>query len=68
MSRIVDFKFTLSKCPGCHLALHWGLKLNSKSEWGKIKKKFSGASYFSTGELSKNFQNNYLNHLNYQLC
>ena len=38
-------------------------------QWGSIKKiELTGASWFSTGELSKNFPNIYLDHFHNQLC
>ena len=47
---------TLSKCPGGHPVLHQGSKLNWKISAVKYKKgKFTGDSWFSTGELSKNY-------------
>ena len=53
--------YTLSKCPGGHPILHRWLKLNLKNSAGKYKKiELTGVSWFFTGELSKNFQNIYL--------
>ena len=47
---------TLSMCPGGHPILYRGLKLSSKISAGNIKKtKFTGVSWFSTGDLSKKY-------------
>ena len=49
-------KYTLSKCSGNHAVLHRKLKLDWKISAGKYKKgKFTGVSWFSAGELSKNY-------------
>ena len=56
VSKVLWYKHTLSKCPGGYSILHRGFKLNSKISAGKYKKiKFTGAGWFSTGELSKNY-------------
>ena len=48
--------YTLSKWSGGHPILDWGLKLNSKISAEKYKKiEFTGASWFATGELNKNY-------------
>ena len=48
LAKVKDVTNTLSKCLGSHPILHWALRLNSKI------KKNTGATWFSTGELSKN--------------
>ena len=53
-----SLQYTVSKCPGGHPILHHGLKLNPNISAGKYKKMKSigtGVSWFSTGELSKNY-------------
>ena len=56
LTKIYSHQDTLSKCPGGHPILHRVLKLNSKISAGKYNKnKFTEASWFSTGELSKDF-------------
>ena len=46
---------TLSKCPGGHPVLYWGLKLNSKisSGWNIQKIKFTGANCGYFGQNPK---------------
>ena len=60
-------------CPSVPVAIRFynrRFKLNSKNSASteKCKKvKFTGVSWFSTGDLSKNLQNKFLNHFHYQL-
>ena len=48
-----QYKTFLKTCPGSHLVLHRGLKLNSKISAGR-RKKFARPNWFFTGKLSKN--------------
>ena len=48
-----QYKTFLKTCPGSHLVLHRGLKLNSKISAGR-RKKFARPNWFFTRKLSKN--------------
>ena len=49
-----QYKTFLKTCPGSHLVLHRGLKINSKISAGR-RKKFTGPNWFFIGKLSKNY-------------